>query len=234
MSTAQHSRRDRIQASRQFRDGKFRNTSGVGPDLQGGSTMSVMREFFFGGAKRVPRITIPVESPLTAWATPAPTGLRVTWLGHSSLLLEIDGFRALVDPVFGRFAVLLSVIAGVLELLPIIGPIIAAVPAVLLAATAGIESVVAALILYTLVQQIENNFLVPKIQGDATDLHPAAVMFAIIIGGALAGLIGAILALPIAAAGRDVVRYLFRRMSPDDSAEVAALVAKVGATPTDG
>jgi L-ascorbate metabolism protein UlaG (beta-lactamase superfamily) len=101
MSTAQHSRRDRIQASRQFRDGKFRNTSGVGPDLQGGSTMSVMREFFFGGAKRVPRITIPVESPLTAWATPAPTGLRVTWLGHSSLLLEIDGFRALVDPVFG-------------------------------------------------------------------------------------------------------------------------------------
>jgi predicted PurR-regulated permease PerM len=139
-----------------------------------------------------------------------------------------------VDPIFGQYAVLLSVIAGILELLPIIGPIIAAVPAVLLAATAGIESVVAALILYTLVQQIENNFLVPKIQGDATDLHPAAVMFAIIIGGALAGLIGAILALPIAAAGRDVVRYLFRRMSPDDSAEVAALVAKVGATPTDG
>jgi predicted PurR-regulated permease PerM len=139
-----------------------------------------------------------------------------------------------VDPIFGQYAVLLSVIAGILELLPIIGPIIAAVPAVLLAATAGIESVVAALILYSLVQQIENNFLVPKIQGDATDLHPAAVMFAIIIGGALAGLIGAILALPIAAAGRDVVRYLFRRMSPDDSAEVAALVAKVGATPTDG
>ena len=92
---------------------------------------------------------------------------------------------------------------------------------------------IAALVLYTLVQQVENNFLVPKIQGDATNLHPAAVMFAIIIGGALAGLIGAILALPIAAAGRDVVRYLFRRMSPDDEAAVAVLVAKVGATPTD-
>jgi predicted PurR-regulated permease PerM len=139
-----------------------------------------------------------------------------------------------VDPIFGQYAILLSVIAGILELLPIIGPIISAVPAVLLAGTAGIEAVIAALVLYTLVQQIENNFLVPKIQGDATDLHPAAVMFAIIIGGALAGLIGAILALPIAAAGRDVVRYLFRRMSPDDEAEVAALVAKVGATPTDG
>ena len=138
-----------------------------------------------------------------------------------------------VDPIFGRYAILLSVIAGILELLPIIGPIISAIPAVLLAATAGIEAVIAALVLYTLVQQIENNFLVPKIQGDATDLHPAAVMFAIIIGGALAGLIGAILALPIAAAGRDVVRYLFRRMSPDDEAAVAVLVAKVGATPTD-
>ena len=138
-----------------------------------------------------------------------------------------------VDPIFGRYAILLSVIAGILELLPIIGPIISAIPAVLLAATAGIEAVIAALVLYTLVQQVENTFLVPKIQGDATDLHPAAVMFAIIIGGALAGLIGAILALPIAAAGRDVVRYLFRRMSPDDEAAVAALVAKVGATPTD-
>ena len=139
-----------------------------------------------------------------------------------------------VDPIFGQYAILLSVIAGVLELLPIIGPIIAAIPAVLLAATAGIESVVAALVLYTLVQQVENNFLVPKIQGDATNLHPAAVMFAIIIGGALAGLLGAILALPIAAAGRDVVRYLFRRMSPDDPSAVAALVAKVGAKPADG
>ena len=70
----------------------------------------------------------------------------------------------------------------------------------LLAATAGLEAVIAALVLYTLVQQLENNLLVPKIQGDAVELHPAAVIFAIIIGGALAGLLGAILALPIAAA----------------------------------
>ena len=122
----------------------------------------------------------------------------------------------LVDPIFGRYAILLSVIAGVLELVPVIGPIISAIPAVLLAATAGIEAVIAALVLYTLVQQVENNFLVPKIQGDATDLHPAAVIFAIIIGGALAGLLGAILALPILSASRDIVRYLFRRLSPDD------------------
>jgi predicted PurR-regulated permease PerM len=140
-----------------------------------------------------------------------------TFLGL--LLLSVT-----IDPIFGRYAILLSVTAGILELVPIIGPIIAAVPAVLLAATAGLEAVIAALVLYTLVQQVENNFLVPKIQGDAVELHPAAVIFAIIVGGALAGLLGAILALPIAAAMRDVVRYLFRRLSPDATDALAASI----------
>jgi predicted PurR-regulated permease PerM len=118
-----------------------------------------------------------------------------------------------IDPVFSRFALLLAIVAGVLELLPIIGPIIAAVPALLLAATAGPQAVLAALILYTAVQQLENNILVPKIQGDAVQLHPSAVMFALVMGGAIHGLLGAILALPITAAARDVYRYLFHRLS---------------------
>jgi predicted PurR-regulated permease PerM len=139
-----------------------------------------------------------------------------------------------VDPIFGRYALLLSIIAGVLELVPIIGPIIAAVPAVLLAATAGLPAVVAALVLYTLVQQIENNVFVPKIQGDAIQLHPAAVIFAIIIGGALAGLLGAILALPMTAAFRDVVRYLFRRLSPDEPGALVASLKPIGMGPADG
>ena len=133
---------------------------------------------------------------------------------------------SVVDPVFGRFALLLAIVAGVLELLPIIGPIIAAVPAILLAATAGVEAVIAALVLYTVVQQVENYFLVPKIQGDAVQLHPSAVMFALILGGSIAGLLGAILALPVAAASRDVFRYVFRRLSPNPpQPELAAAVA---------
>ncbi|HSW41327.1 MAG TPA: AI-2E family transporter [Patescibacteria group bacterium] len=128
---------------------------------------------------------------------------------------------ALVDPVFSRYAVLLAVIAGVMELLPIIGPIIAAVPAVLLGATAGVPGIVAALLLYLAVQQLENNFLVPKIQGDATNLNPAAVIFSLLLGGAVAGLLGAILALPVAATLRDLYVYAFRRadgMSPEEAA----------------
>ena len=126
-----------------------------------------------------------------------------------------------VDPVFSRYAVLLAVIAGVLELLPVIGPIIAAVPAVLLGATAGVPGIVAALLLYFAIQQIENTLLVPKIQGDATDLHPAVVIFSLILGGAIAGLLGAILALPIAATLRDLYVYAFRRAGGMTPAEAA-------------
>ena len=137
-------------------------------------------------------------------------------------------------PVFGRYAVLLSVIAGLFELVPIIGPIISAVPAVLLAATQGPSAVLAAIALYFLVQQVENNFLVPKIQGDAVKLHPAAVVFAIIVGGSLAGLLGAILALPMTAAFRDVVRYLFRRLTPEEPEALAASLEPIGMGPADG
>jgi len=157
-------------------------------------------------------------------------------LGVSVAILTFVGLLVaseLIDPIFGRYALLLSVIAGVLELVPIIGPIIAAIPAVLLAATVSPGVMVAALVLYTLIQQVENNFLVPKIQGDAVELHPAVVMFAIIVGGSLAGLLGAILALPVTAAIRDVVRYLFRRASPDEPEALVVSLRNIGMTPDD-
>jgi predicted PurR-regulated permease PerM len=155
-------------------------------------------------------------------------------LGVTVGVFTFIGLTALsefVDPIFGRYALLLSIIAGVLELLPIIGPIIAAVPAVILAATVGLEATIAALVLYTVVQQLENNLLVPKIQGDAVQLHPSAVIFALIIGGALGGLLGAILALPVAAASRDIVRYLFRRHGTPDPDTMRALAIDLGIKP---
>lgn len=119
----------------------------------------------------------------------------------------------LVDPVFARYAVLLAIIAGLFELVPFIGPILAAIPAVLIGLTVGPQGFLAAFLLYLGIQQLENNILVPKIQGDAVELHPSAVMFALVIGASLGGIIGAIVSLPIAAAARDVYRYLFSRAS---------------------
>lgn len=137
-----------------------------------------------------------------------------------------------VDPVFGRFAVLFAVLAGLLELLPIIGPIISAIPPLLVALTVSPQAVVAVFLLYLAIQQLENTILVPKIQGDAVQLHPSAVVFALIVGGAIAGLLGAILALPITAAARDIYRYLFRRLSPPPRADRATTSGTDPPSPT--
>ena len=65
-------------------------------------SLPVLGEFFFGGGERVPNAPLPVESPLERWQAAPASGLRVTWLGHSTLLLELNGLRILTDPVFGE------------------------------------------------------------------------------------------------------------------------------------
>lgn len=95
-------RRERIAASPRHRDGAFHNTHAVTPGLEPGSGLGVMREFVFGGQRRVPGAPLPSVSPLETWARPVETGLRATWLGHSTVLLEIDGARVLTDPVWGE------------------------------------------------------------------------------------------------------------------------------------
>lgn len=131
------------------------------------------------------------------------------------LVLALIGFQEFAD-----FAVLLALVAGILEFVPIIGPIIAAVPAVLIGASISPAAALAAIALYTIVQQVENHLLVPKVMGDAVDLHPAVVIMALVVGAALFGIWGAILAAPVVALGRDLYRYVFRRLeggTPDEA-----------------
>jgi len=96
-------RLERVRASRQFEDGRFRNTAPVGPGLQG-NPLPLLGEFFFGSEQRTPPGVLPMESPLETWARQPQSGMRVTWLGHSTVLLELDGARVLTDPVFGERA----------------------------------------------------------------------------------------------------------------------------------
>lgn len=96
-------RRERVEASPQF-DGKtFRNPprSATGGAVAKPNPTPVMREYFFGGGDRVPKSTLPIVRPHDMWRVAPSNKLRVTWLGHSTVLLEIDGFRVLTDPVFG-------------------------------------------------------------------------------------------------------------------------------------
>jgi predicted PurR-regulated permease PerM len=138
-------------------------------------------------------------------------------------ILTLIGFGA-----FGQFLLVLALIAGVLEWFPIIGPIIAAIPALLVALTISPAAVIAILIVYTGIQQLENNILVPKVMGDAVELHPAVMILALVVGGALFGIGGAILAAPTVAAGRDLYRYGFHRFGGQPPAEAFEL-AKHGA-----
>ncbi len=97
-------RRERTLASPQFTDGRFRNPGGIGVGLRKGTTWQVTREYLAGNDRRVPVAPLPSMSPLPMWARPVASGLRATWLGHSTVLLEIDGARVLTDPVWSERA----------------------------------------------------------------------------------------------------------------------------------
>jgi predicted PurR-regulated permease PerM len=116
-----------------------------------------------------------------------------------------------VDPQFAEFAVLLAVIAAFSELIPNYGPWIASIPAVLISLTISPEAVVATIVLYLILMFTEGQVLVPKIEGGAFSFHPALVLFLVVAGVALMGILGAILALPVTAAAWRSVRFAFRR-----------------------
>ncbi len=128
----------------------------------------------------------------------------LTWAGL--MLLSVT-----VDPRFAEFALFLAIVAAFGELIPTFGPLIALIPALLFALTLGPEAVVATLILYLAIMFLEGQVLVPTIEGKQFEIHAAWVLVLILAGLALVGPLGAILALPVAAAGRDVFAYVFRR-----------------------
>lgn len=122
------------------------------------------------------------------------------------------------------YAVVLGLIAGVMEFVPSLGPIIAMIPAVLLALFQGSSFLplgnfwFAVLVagLYIVIQQIEGNLLLPRILGRSLNLHPLLVLIGIIVGGSLGGILGMLLAAPVLATLRVVGRYVFCRLYDRD------------------
>lgn len=93
---------ERIQASKLWFGDSFRNLHPIPPGLRDLSApRPTLSEFLCGSPRRVPRAPLPSVDPRETWLRPPDTGLRATWLGHSTVLIEIDGLRVLTDPVWG-------------------------------------------------------------------------------------------------------------------------------------
>ena len=112
-----------------------------------------------------------------------------------------------------EFAAVLGLVAGLFGLIPIIGPLLGAVPGLLVALASSPEKVIWVALVYIVVQLIENNLIAPRVQGSAVRLNPAIIMATLVLASEVAGLWGVIVAVPLVAATRDVFVYFYSEWS---------------------
>lgn len=136
---------------------------------------------------------------------------------------------------------LLGLIAGVAELIPLAGPTIGAIPAFAVAATLKPDVLPLLLVAYLVIHFIEGNVLAPLVVGNAAGISPFLVIASLLVGGAIAGLLGAFIAVPVAAALEVILERLQDRerpVTPTESVEppegLASTPASAGASPVTG
>jgi predicted PurR-regulated permease PerM len=162
---------------------------------------------------------------------PGPDGLRLGTQVQKGLIRYVRG-QATVSFLIGassglgvyvlsltgvwpdgdQYALILGLWAMVTEVIPYIGPILGALPAIVLAA---IHSPVTALwvgLFYLGIHQLEGHVIVPRVMGQALGAHPLLVIFALVAGAELYGIVGAVLSLPVLAMGREIALFLHRRI----------------------
>lgn len=116
----------------------------------------------------------------------------------------------IVLSAFGvSFPLLLGILAGLGELIPYFGPLIAAVLAVILALSKSVLTALEVAVVLVAIQQLDSTVIYPRIVGNGVGLHPLVVVFAVLAGGYLAGLWGMFLAVPAAAVLREVVKFVW-------------------------
>lgn len=149
---------------------------------------SKIASLFIGREERVKGLMVQIEEKLGSW-----------FRGQLFLSLVIGILTYIGLFILGiPYALPLAVIAGVLEVVPVIGPIISAIPSVLIALTISPLLSVGVAAMYFVIQQLENNLIVPQVMRRAVGLNPLVVILAIAVGSRLLGFVGALLAVPIA------------------------------------
>ncbi len=130
--------------------------------------------------------------------------------GHllvSILVGLATGIAALIIGV--NFALVIGIIAGLTNLVPYFGPILGGIPAIILALVQSWQDGLYMAGAIILVQQLESNLLTPKIIGDKLGMHPLMVVFALLAGGELLGILGMLVAVPLTAALRIIISFAY-------------------------
>ncbi|MCI0813322.1 MAG: AI-2E family transporter [Chloroflexi bacterium] len=120
-----------------------------------------------------------------------------------------------------KFAIILAVVAGVFELVPIIGPWLGAIPGIVVVLATSPEKFFWVVLVYFGVQLLENSLLVPRIQSRALHVHPVLILVVIIVGSEVAGLWGVILGPPLVVAGKEVFDYFVEEWSSTEITPLA-------------
>ncbi|MDR3562743.1 MAG: AI-2E family transporter [Negativicutes bacterium] len=152
-----------------------------------------------------------------------PSGRRKGEAIVDDMALAMSGYlhgQALVSVIIGLmvfsgmyllkvdYPLVLGLLAMLTETIPIIGPIIGATPAIFLAYLMSPALALKVTLFFLVIHQIENHIVVPKIMGHTIDLHPVTVILSLLIGGQLFGIVGMIMAVPVAA----LLKVLFRQL----------------------
>ncbi len=108
-----------------------------------------------------------------------------------------------------KFAVTIGFIAGIFSIIPVFGALISTIPAVLIGLTQSVGTAIAIVVMIAVIHLLEANVLNPKILGHTVELHPAIIVFAILVGEHFFGAIGLLFAVPVAAILRSVVKFIY-------------------------
>lgn len=134
--------------------------------------------------------------------------------GQLVLCLSVGVMTTVGLTVLGiDLALLLGTVAGILEIVPVLGPILGAIPALVVTLASSPSSLPWVILLAFVVQQVENYFLVPQVARGSVQIPPALSILVLIVGSEVGGVLGAILSLPLTATIRDISNYLYLRLA---------------------
>ena len=120
--------------------------------------------------------------------------------GQGVLILVVGGMSLFAYWLIGLpYLLVLALVAGLMEAVPLIGPLIGAIPALLVALTLGPDKLIWVIVATVIIQQLENNFLVPRIMRRAVGVNPFVTLLALFAFSSLLGVAGALMAIPLAA-----------------------------------